>query len=365
MIKLIGVIEDSMFPYSKESLILDLKLHISQKKHSKSDFNSKTLPFFLPHAGCTYRCSFCDQKSIASQSIMPTAEDVEKSISEYTDHLTPDEKIQIGFFGGSFTGLDYEVQHAYLHAAMRHEDHLLGIRISTRPDMLDDKTLELLQKHQVRTVELGAQSLNNQVLRKNLRGHSAEDVIQGVASLKRWGFRVGIQTLPGLPLDTFENTIRTAEEVIQLEPDEVRIYPAVVFKRTLLAKWYLEGSYEPLTLNEAIEWCRCLEDKYETAKIPVIKMGLHASDTISGDEGVVAGPWHPAFRELVDDASMLNRVCIILDRFLADTETAQCHLKLLVPNELWNRVVGHKKENLKRLQALYPALELELKKEKT
>ncbi len=352
-----------MSTINKTQEVPEIYLHIPKKERIKSDFHSKTLPFFLPHAGCPYRCSFCDQKSISSHNKMPKVDEVGKNIEEYVSRLSKDEKIQIGFFGGSFTGLSHDVQIAYLQEAIKYKEHLLGIRISTRPDMLDEKTLELLQKYHVKTVELGAQSLNNDVLRKNLRGHLAEDVAKGVRLLKKYGFRVGIQTLPGLPLDTYDNAMKTAQEIIKLEPDEVRIYPAVVLADTKLAEWYLDGSFTPLSIDAAVMWCMNLEMQYQNAAIPVIKMGLHASDTFTGDAGILAGPYHPAFRDLVEDAVMLKEIRVILDLFFTSNFDENRHIKIHVSNDIWNHVIGHKKENLKRLQTLYPDITLELIKE--
>ncbi len=337
-----------------------LKIYLDERillQRIRSRQDVKTIPFFLPHGGCPHRCTFCDQKQIGTNATLPTPEFVSKTIEAALNQGKAGAVFHVGFFGGSFTGLPIAVQEAFLSLVAPFRPDITGIRISTRPDMVADETLERLLSYRVTTVELGAQSMDDTVLAASERGHSADCVVDAARSVKKAGFRLGIQTLPGLPLDTFEKTIKTAEAVIRLYPDEVRIYPALVLPGTKLEMWMANGSYRPLSLEEAVQWCVALEKKYTAAAIPIIKMGLHASETFQGKAGKPQGPWHPAFRELVADAQVLEEVNKRIDR---QGIQATDVFTLSFAKLLWQRFVGHKKENLLQLKKRYPNINLQI-----
>jgi histone acetyltransferase (RNA polymerase elongator complex component) len=128
-----------------------------------------------------------------------------------------------------------------------------SIRVSTRPDALQEKQLQLMRNFGVSSVELGSQSMDDEVLTLSQRGHTARDTVESVHLLRQHGFKVGIQLMPGLPGDSEEKFMKTVEEVIKLRPHMVRLYPTVVIRGTELAKWYKEKKYHPLRLEEAVK----------------------------------------------------------------------------------------------------------------
>ncbi len=268
---------------------------------------SANIALFVPHNGCRHNCSFCNQFSITSQVKQPTAEDVitivEKSLSYLGDAAN---KAEIAFFGGSFTAVEPTYMLELLSAAYPyvHDKKVAGIRVSTRPDAVSDEILDLLEHYGVTTVELGAQSICDEVLAINGRGHTVADVVSAANRVKAHGFSLGLQMMTGLPLSNDERDTATCEEFIALRPDFVRIYPTVVLKNTRLADMYNSGEYRPQTVDEAVELCCRLLERFEAANIPVIRLGLHTID----ESAYVAGPWHPAFGELCQSRRYFERL---------------------------------------------------------
>lgn len=265
------------------------------------------IPVFVPHKGCPHDCVFCNQKKISGCMQAPTEAQVHALIQS---HLSTHnrEELEIAFFGGSFTGIPLEEQEIYLKAATSYRTKYpnLQIRASTRPDCITKPVIALLQRYGVNCIELGVQSMDNQVLLASGRGHTAKDVILAVKALKDAGIVVGIQTMLGLPQDTKEGAIQTAKEVIALQPAMVRIYPTLVIKDTALETLYTKGAYHPLLLEDAVELSAELMDLYESANIAVIRVGLQPTEQM--DSEVVAGPYHPAFRQLANSVRALKEM---------------------------------------------------------
>ena len=257
------------------------------------------ISIFVPHLGCPNKCSFCNQHHIAGACELPTEESIKnaveiaKSSKKYNPYTT-----EIAFFGGSFTAIDREYMLNLLKAAKVYVDNgdVSGIRISTRPDAIDAEVLILLKEYGVTTIELGAQSMDDRVLRLNERGHTAEDVSNASNLIKKFDFSLGLQMMTGLYGSNDETDIFTAKKIILLSPDCVRIYPTITLKNTKLAELYNDGVYCPLTLDESVKLCVKINDMFESAGIPVIRLGLHTIDK----NAYIAGPWHPAFKELCD-----------------------------------------------------------------
>ena len=266
-----------------------------KKKH----FN---IPVFIPELACPFQCIYCNQKKISGCLQVPSAIEINKII---TGHLAtiPKEnsETELAFFGGNFTGLKTEEQESYLRLVQPFilEGRITGIRISTRPDYINPDILKLLKKYHVKTIELGAQSLDNDVLKQSGRGHRAEDVDTAAKLILEYGFSLGLQMMIGLPGDTLQKSLYTAQRITELKADNTRIYPALVIKDTKLEQLYREGSYQPLSLDEAVTWSKEILKIFEVANVSVIRIGLHPSEgLIKGDE-LVVGPFHPSFRELV------------------------------------------------------------------
>ena len=271
--------------------------------------------FFVPTVGCPHRCSFCDQNSITGESGVPTPEEVDKTLKKAARDLHGfSEKAEIAFFGGSFTMIPKELMESLLSVAKKWIDRkaFSGIRISTRPDAIDEDILSVLKEYGVTSIELGAQSCNNAVLEKNRRGHTFEDTQKASELIKNAGFSLGLQMMTGMPGSTKEDDLLTAARFAALKPDTMRIYPTLVLKNTLMAKWFESGEYIPQTVEEAASDCAELLDVFELYNIKVIRLGLHAEESL--EENLMAGPYHPAFREICESLRFRKKIAPMLTR---------------------------------------------------
>ena len=289
--------------------------------------------FFVPMVGCPHRCSFCDQNSITGESGIPTPEEVDKTLKKAARELHGfSEKAEIAFFGGSFTMIPRELMLSLLAPAKKWIDRkaFSGIRISTRPDAIDEEVLSVLKEYGVTFIELGAQSCNNAVLEKNRRGHTFEDTQKAAQLIREAGFSLGLQMMTGMPGSTKEDDILTAARFAALKPDTMRIYPTLVLKNTLMAKWFEDGEYVPQTVEEAAAECAELLDIFELYKINVIRLGLHAEGSL--EENLLGGPYHPAFREICESLRFRKKIAPMLTRLpkgsyilkVAPSEVSKC-----------------------------------------
>ena len=300
------------------------------------------IPVFVPHLGCPNDCIFCNQKSISGQKKTTTKEEAKQTIENFLNSIKDkDAKKEIAFFGGSFTGIDNKVQEELLQTAYEYvkNGQVDSIRLSTRPDYINKEILKKLKKYKVKTIELGVQSANDYVLGRANRGHTFKDVIKASKLIRRYGFNLGHQMMVGLPESTREDEINTAKALIKLKPKMVRIYPVLVIKGTKLEKECKEGIYEPLSVVQAVEICKQLVRLFTNKKIQVIRVGLQNTDEIcepgSNESEVVAGPFHPAFGQLVESSMWYDAIVVFVN-----------------PRDV-NNVIGHKKENIRKLRELY------------
>ena len=295
------------------------------------------ISIFVPHIGCPNKCSFCNQRYITGVCKAPRAQDVIDAVTTAVNSQNYDAKTtEIAFFGGSFTAINRNYMTSLLEIASNFvkEGKVSGIRISTRPDAIDDEILYLLKEHNVTAIELGAQSLNDRVLRLNNRGHKAEDVSNAAKLIKEHGFELGLQIMTGLYADSDSSAVRTAEKVIQIKPDTVRIYPTIVLKNTDLAALYLDDKYKPQTLDSAVNLAAKLYKMFCDAGIKVIRLGLHSIE----ETAFIAGPWHPAFSELCQSQIMLNDVLKKL--------TTKGKYIIYVGKSDVSKMIGQKKSNI-------------------
>jgi histone acetyltransferase (RNA polymerase elongator complex component) len=261
---------------------------------------------FVPHLGCPHRCSFCDQNTVSGAQTLPTPQDVRDACRTALAHRAA-ARLELAFFGGSFTAVDAPYREALLDAAQEFLGRGIdGIRVSTRPDAADDAILAHIKRRGVCAVELGAQSMDDDVLRKNLRGHTAQDVREASARVLAQGMELGLQMMIGLDGEQETGAEETARALIACRPDTVRIYPTLVLKNTQLAERMHRGLYRPLSLAQAVERTARVMEMFERQNIRIIRVGLHQSDALA--RGVVAGPAHPAFRELCESRLMLERL---------------------------------------------------------
>ena len=251
---------------------------------------------------------------------------------------------EIAFFGGSFTAIDREYMMMLLDATVPYIDRFKGIRISTRPDCIDDEVLDLLKTYHITTIELGAQSMDDAVLLANDRGHTAEDVRRACELIKSYGFDLGLQMMTGLYQSTPDSDLQTAREFIALQPSCVRIYPTIVMKGTRLGDLYEQGLYQPQTLEEAVALCARLIRLFEENGVRVIRVGLHDSESLK--ENRLAGPYHPAFKELCESRIMLDQAIILLKNKAPGAYTLRVHPRCR------SKMTGNKRSNLLALKEL-------------
>ena len=296
------------------------------------------ISIFVPHLGCPHQCSFCNQKHITGCSSIPRENDIDAAVKvALSSKNFRSEDAEIAFFGGSFTAIERSYMLELLTAAYKFVESgdVSGIRISTRPDCISEEILEILKKYGVTAIELGAQSMVDSVLLANNRGHLSHDVILASKLIKKHHFSLGLQMMTGLYMSTKELDTQTAREIIALQPDSVRIYPTITIKNTYLEKLYLKGDYEPMSLDSAVSQSAELEEMFTRANIKVIRIGLHSIE----HDSYVAGPWHPAFRELCDS----YRYKIKLENLLKENKSYNIYT---APNRV-SKIIGHNRSNIK------------------
>ncbi len=303
------------------------------------------ISIFVPHRGCPNDCSFCNQRAISGQVTPATAEDVKEAVETAIKYNIDPKDTEIAFFGGSFTAIEREEMISLLTAAKHFLDtvNFKGIRVSTRPDCIDKATLEILKSYGVTAIELGAQSMVDEVLFANRRGHTAEDVKKASQLIKDYGFELGLQMMTGLYKSNEERDLYTAREIIKLQPDTVRIYPTVVLKYTFLGYLQEQGEYISPTAEDSVPLCAKLLQMFEKEGIRVIKLGLHSSETVEAD--MIGGAYHPAFRELCEGYIYLQK---ILEELKGRPKN--CPYTVFVNEKALSKAKGQQKRNEKALK---------------
>lgn len=285
----------------------------SSNQQPAASFRPFIVPIFLPHAGCPHQCVFCNQVSITG-SIQKTinADQIKAQIHQFLEYKNNRRKpVQISFYGGNFLGLKTgEIQSLLeLATGFVNQGHADSIRFSTRPDTITPQRLDFISKYPVETIELGVQSMDDQVLALARRGHSAADTTRAVHRLKEHKFNIGLQMMVGLPGDTETLSFISAQKIAALQPDFVRVYPTIVVKNSLLARWYQDSAYVPLSLEEAVSRVTILYRYFTRHNIKIIRMGLQASADLADGSTVLAGPYHPAFGHMVFSKIFLDAAC--------------------------------------------------------
>lgn len=314
------------------------------------------IPIFVPNLGCPNDCTFCNQKKISGQQTNVNAKDVEETIEYYLKEFKDDSKyVEVAFFGGSFTGIDINIQKELLEAANEYiiSGRVGSIRISTRPDYINKEILKMLKSYNVKTIELGVQSSNNYILSRSKRNHTFEDVIKASKLIRRYGFKLGHQMMVGMPESTELDEVNTAKDLIKLKPKMVRIYPVLVIKGTKLEEEYNKGEYTPLTIEQAVQRSKEITYLFRKKHINVIRIGLQNTEEITdpkqaGSE-VVAGPYHPAFRQLVEASMWYDSIAEKIRKI----NTKVKEVELRVNSEDVNNIVGHKRENITKIKEFY------------
>ena len=313
---------------------------------------ARILPIFVPHLGCPNDCVFCDQKRISGSPLPATGRDVAETLRRAREAgLTGAE---LAFYGGSFTAVSPRLQRELLDAARPYlaDGTICAIRLSTRPDAVDEDGLEMLKSYGVTTVELGAQSMSDDVLRASGRGHTAGDTVQAAALVKAAGLRLILQMMTGLPGSDRDTDIHTARRIIALEPNGVRIYPTVIVKNTSLEDMWRAGTYKEHTVADAVAVCADILPLFEAARIPVIRLGLNPTEELSRG-GAVAGAYHPALGELVR-SELLRRQAAALLRGVPPGSA----VTLGVAPERLSAMIGQHRANIGALTAAFSLKEL-------
>lgn len=335
---------------------------MSIKKWFKKLFGKKDkiyiiIPIFIPHRGCPEDCVFCNQVKIAGAMPNLSASDARKIIDKHLETIKKEKDtfIEIAFFGGSFTAVDEEFQNMMLELANEYikAGKVDGIRISTRPDKINKEIIKRLKKYNVSTIELGIQSSNDYILKQSRRGHNFESVIKASKLIRKNKINFGAQMMVGLPESNYIDEINSAKDIVKLKPNMVRIYPCLVIKNTDLEKMYIDEKYKPLTLDEAVEIVKQVSKIFIEKEIPIIRIGLQETDEITNPENesssIVAGPYHPNFRELVDSKLWYEKIVDQISKINAKIKEA----KIYIHPKNASKVLGYKKENIKKLKENY------------
>lgn len=293
------------------------------------------IPIFVPHVGCPNDCAFCNQRSITGVQAAPSFAEAREIIENYLSGGRRGDNT-IAFFGGSFTGIEPSLQRGYLSVAREYLEKgvVNGIRLSTRPDYIDDKRLDLLKEYGVTNIELGAQSMDDEVLKSSNRGHSSEDVRRASEKILERGFILGLQMMTGLPLDTSEKAVKTSWEFIRLGASETRIYPTLVMKSTALADMLSRGEYRPQSVEEATALGAELYGIFRKNGVKVLRIGL--SDSVELKDSCIAGPYHPAMGELVESRYVRNQ----LDEMVENNR-----LEIRSPKRYFSKIIGNRRCN--------------------
>jgi histone acetyltransferase (RNA polymerase elongator complex component) len=318
------------------------------------------IPFFIMNRGCPHRCLFCNERLTAGDhgeriDKMTFVETVRAHLGHPRREKLPS---QIAFYGGTFTGMDQneQIRLLGLAAPFLKEGTIDGIRISTRPDEIDAEGLDLLKDHGVTTVEVGVQSFSAEVLFLSERGHTAADCDRSISLLKAKGFKTGIHLMVGLPGDSGECFAETIDKTVALNPNMVRIHPTIVLRDTLLAKAFREERYRPLTIEEAVQQSKNALKKLTAAGISVIRLGLQTTRELEEPGAVVAGPFHPAFRSLVESSLFLE---LALD-LLSAAQIDRRHATFAVAPADVSNFYGHRRINVDFLKKRHDLTEIHL-----
>ncbi len=302
----------------------------------------KIIPLFVPHLGCPNQCVFCDQRRISGSPFPASAETVRAAL----EPLRGGSGYEVAFYGGSFTAIPAAQQEALLAAVepYRASGLVEAVRVSTRPDAVDGTALARLRRFGVGTVELGAQSMTDEVLRRSGRGHTAADTVRAAGLVRNAGFQLILQMMTGLPGETPESALATARALAALKPDGVRVYPTVILRGTALEAMWRRGEYREHTVEDAVEVCADILPVFEAAGIPVIRLGLNPTEELSGGEAV-GGAYHPALGELARSRVLRRRAETLLAGVPAGSDVT-----LGVRAGELSRMTGQHRENIDRLR---------------
>lgn len=306
------------------------------------------IPIFIPELACPNRCIYCNQRHISGQLQAVKPEEIKQIIEQHLATFIRPSEVELAFFGGSFTGIDEKDMLTYLQIVQPYieQGEIKSIRISTRPDYINEKILDILQQYNVKDIELGAQSLDEEVLAFAKRGHTVRDVENASQLIKSYGFSLGLQMMIGLPLDSVEKSKETAKKILELGAESTRIYPTLVINNTDLADLYRQNKYKALSLEEAVDWTAEIYKIFSQTSIKILRVGLHPSEALINGTELLAGPFHVSFKELVLTKIWQEK----FEKLPINTKTI-----LVNPKEI-NYAIGYNSKNKQLLQKKFPYL---------
>ncbi len=333
------------------------------------------IPVFIPHKGCPNDCVFCNQKAITARTADVSPEDVKNLIERYLPTLENRglETIEVAFFGGSFTGIPLEEQSAFLAVAKEYKDagKIHKIHMSTRPDYIDEKILDNLKKYDADIIELGVQSFDPEVLAASNRGHKVDDVYKACELIKSYGFELGIQLMIGLPEDSLEKCIYSANEAVKVGPSIARLYPTIVLNDTELLEMYRRGKYKPMTTDEAVAITKEMYKILDEAGINIIRVGLKSTDLITEGGEIQGHTYHPAFRQLVEGEIAKEQLEEQLRALLEEAATPKakempgtattCTFAFMSNGTSFSNMIGNSRANKIYFEEKYPNLKIRFK----
>lgn len=324
-------------------------IKIKLNKDKRDTVKKYNIPIFIPHLGCPHTCVFCNQTKITGVSTNVSCDDVRTITEKYLGVLPKSDcRIEIAFFGGSFTGLSLGEQEEFLKTANEYSDRIYGIRMSTRPDYINDDVLKTAKKYNVRTIELGIQSASDEVLRLNERGHTFESVKAAARLISKYGIGFGAQIMTGMYGSTPETDIKTARLTAELNPECVRIYPTLTLCGTKQQELYRRGEYVPYDMDTAIETTDKMMRIFEDNNIEIIRVGLHSDESLTSGN-IAAGPYHPAFKELV----LCRRARELIEEDIKKRGLKNCVYAVAVSDRDVSAVMGHKRCNAEYFKEKY------------
>lgn len=301
--------------------------------------SNRIFSLFIPHYGCKNKCIYCNQNFAAGfVSEKYDFDNQLENLKKYKNDIT-----EIGIYSGNFTGLNLTQQKFILNALNEITNFLIPIRISTRPDYIDETIIKILKEQNVKTIELGLQTANEKILKLLGRNYSLEQVIKTNCLLKENNFKISYHIMLGLPEESDEDFYTTVKFVLHLTPDFVRIHPTVILKNTELHKMYLEGNFTPISLEKAIELSLYGYTSFKKAGIDIIKIGLQSEKSLT--DNIAAGPYHPAFAQLVKSRYILMQIIDII-KSRAD------NFDIIINKKNESIIKGQKKDNLLHLKFL-------------
>ena len=312
------------------------------------------IPIFIPHLGCPHMCVFCNQKKITGKTTNITSHKIKETIEFFLKFKESKDIVEVAFFGGTFTGLPISLQEEFLSSVKPYIErgHINYIRVSTRPDYINHKVLSLLKLYNVKIIELGVQSLIDEVLFLSQRGHTSKDVEKASVLIKDMGFLLGHQLMPGLPGDNKERFLLSVKKSILMKPDMVRIYPTLVLENTELYNMYVNEVYKPISLDMAVSISAISYLYYKANNVNVIRIGLQTTDEINKDN-IVGGPYHPSIGELVRSKIFLWMIY----HFLKNIDVFS---KIVISGSSkdYNYMIGYRGENVKILKNIFKNLSI-------